>query len=142
MAQVKLLPNGCWEWCGYVNSEGYGRTSYKGQRGTPAQQALYDLLVGPIPDGKILDHVCHTTDKSCPGGSNCQHRRCVNPQHMEPVTFEENSSRGVWGRKTHCPHGHQYNDANTLISGGRRYCRECSRRRGATQKAKRREVAA
>lgn len=142
LSQTRILPSGCWEWTGFVNKQGYGRTYFEGDRSVPAQQAVYRLLLGPIPEGKVLDHYCHTLDRTCPGGDSCHHRRCVNPAHMDPVTFEENSSRGAWGRKTHCPHGHPYDEANTLVSGGRRYCRICARARSAKYKAKKAGVAA
>jgi hypothetical protein len=31
--------------------------------------------------------------------------------------------------KTHCPHGHKYDEANTLHYRGARKCRECKRAR-------------
>lgn len=142
LSQVKELPNGCWEWTGFINKEGYGRTYFEGSRSVPAQQAMYRMLVGPIPEGKVLDHACHTADASCSAGNSCPHRRCVNPAHLEPVSGAENTARGAWARKTHCPKGHPYNEENTLVSRGRRYCRTCQRASAAAQQAKKKAAKA
>ena len=65
---------GCWLWVGpQVN--GYGRHKHQ-----PAHRLVYQLMVGEIPDGLVLDHLCST-------------RSCVYPDHLEPVTFGENVSR-------------------------------------------------
>lgn len=92
-----LVGDGCWEWTGQVNHKGYGvlyqRPGYR-PRNRKAHRVVYELLVGPIPTGKQLDHQCHNQDKSCPGGVTCRHRRCVNPGHLEPVTPKINTGRG------------------------------------------------
>lgn len=78
------------------------------------------LLVGPIPQGLHLDHLCRNT-------------RCVNPDHLEPVTPKVNNSRGFSpsakrGKMTQCKNGHEFTDANTRIDKmGRRCCRQCRR---------------
>lgn len=141
LSQIVKLDNGCWAWTGFVNKDGYGRTYYDGNRSTPAYQAFYRQFVGPIPEGLQLDHVCHTEDESCVGGTTCPHRRCVNPAHLEPVTEAENARRSrsfstLNARKTCCPHGHPFDAENTLISNGRRYCRTCQRASSAAQYAK------
>jgi hypothetical protein len=142
LSRVEEGLGGCWRWKGFINLQGYGTTSYYGRRGTPAHRAMYMEFVGPIADGFTLDHLCHTRDAECAGGPSCLHRRCVNPAHLEPVTSEENSSRGVFGRRTHCPAGHAYDGDNLIVtSNGGRACRECARQRGrdrlAAQRASR-----
>lgn len=136
MARATELPNGCWEWTGADNGHGYGVTTFAGRRRMLVHRAFYELLVGPIPEGQVIDHVCHNRDESCAGGESCRHRRCVNPEHLEPTTPEENSSRGVHGRKRQCPRGHAYDPANTYINGGRRFCRACMHLRSAAYKAR------
>lgn len=118
-------------------SHGYGRVD-QGGRTVWAYRAVYEALVGQVPEGKVLDHACHTRDTSCPGGEGCIHRRCVNPHHLEPVTEEENWRRGRSASarnlaKTHCPAGHEYSPDNTIIGRrlGRlfRRCRTCHNER-------------
>lgn len=65
----------CWLWIGAVQSSGYG--SFQGQL---AHRFAHELLVGPIPDGHQVDHLCRV-------------RLCVNPDHLEAVTAEENVRR-------------------------------------------------
>lgn len=116
---VKKLESGCWEWTGSI-SHGYGCFRYH-NRAQRAHRVAYMLLVGPIPEGLALDHLC------------CN-RKCVNPEHLEPVTLFENSRRAdTWRRaaekrrqRTHCRRGHEYTKENTYIqSKGGRGCRKC-----------------
>lgn len=121
---------GCIIWTGGT-SDGYGVLSVN-SFGRVAHRALYEILIGPVPEGMELDHTCHTESLDCPGG-RCIHRRCVNPHHLEPVTPVENKMRGrspvvANAFKTHCPQGHEYTDENTYRkSNGQRLCRECRR---------------
>ena len=109
--------NGCWIWAGGKTGWGYGGFSADSQY-VPAHRYAYELIVGPIPVGLQLDHLC-------------RNRACVNPAHMEPVTNKINSLRGVSfsahnARATHCPQGHPYDLFNTYITPkGKRDCRKC-----------------
>lgn len=76
----------CWLWNGALIQGGYGRYQ-RGPKGQPAHRAYYEKLVGPIPDGLDLDHLCRV-------------RRCVNPSHLEPVTAAENTRRGASAKLT------------------------------------------
>jgi hypothetical protein len=70
----------CWLWTGATNGDGYGRTEWdEGQQ--PAHRVAYELIVGPIPDGLDLDHLCRV-------------HACVRPEHLDPVTRRENLARG------------------------------------------------
>lgn len=134
MERVEKQPGGCWVWKGFITPQGYGACGYRGRRHTLAHRAVYQELVGPIPDGLTLDHLCHTKDQACPGGNSCPHRRCVNPGHLEPVTFAENASRSVYARRTHCPWGHPYAGDNLRYTkNGGRFCVTCSRSRAVHQ---------
>jgi hypothetical protein len=125
-------PSDCWLWISGVSGSGHGQIRINGQK-VYAHRVAYELVVGPIPDGLFLDHMCHNRDLACPGGTNCTHRRCVNPAHLEPATRRENQLRGrafsaVNAAKTHCIHGHPFDEANTIIRpGNHRGCRECGR---------------
>ena len=106
----------CWLWTGALTN-GYGNF-YNGTCAMGAHRFAYELLVGPIPPGLHLDHLCRVP-------------ACVNPAHLEPVTCGENIRRGAAGvLKTHCPAGHPYDEANTrIVKGGHRQCRTCDRDR-------------
>jgi hypothetical protein len=116
----KSGPGGCWLWTGHGRGKfGYGGIKI-GSRGHYAHRVVYELLVGPVPKGLELDHLCRVP-------------RCVNPAHLEPVTRRENQMRGeafvsANARKTHCPQGHPYDEANTYINraSGGRVCRACN----------------
>ena len=118
--------SGCWVWTAATNDTGYGaiaRTIGDGVGTTRlAHRAVYEALVGPVPDDMMLDHLCRNP-------------ACCNPLHLEPVTMAENFARGApgggpWQRsKTHCPSGHVYTPENTRRKqpGDRRECRQCGR---------------
>ncbi len=123
-------PNECWPWKGAPDTGGYARFKYKG-RSYLAHRFVYELVVGPIPAGLELDHLCRKP-------------LCVNPAHLEAVSHQENCRRGDLGghaqrAKTHCPYGHPYDEANTYVhpSSGSRHCRICIRAGWRKQNARR-----
>lgn len=120
-------PGECWLWTGRLDKGGYGRTSVPGGRSSDqAHRYVYRRNVGPIPAGYQIDHTCHNYS-GCAGGL-CDHRRCVNPAHLEAVPQAVNLLRSHLhhGNKTHCPAGHPYNEANTHVNRGRRHCKACT----------------
>jgi len=120
----------CWLWTAFCDN-GYGKFQFR--RGTRrAHLWLYKIVVGDVPEGLQLDHLC-------------RNRSCVNPSHLEPVTRSVNVLRGVGPSlaraiqlsKTHCPKGHEYSGNNLFVrTDGRRECRTCMRNRDRAQKAK------
>lgn len=130
----------CWIWLGGrmatknhggARRPGYGYTRIGG-RGMGAHRASYLLMVGQIPSGMHVDHLCRIT-------------LCVNPDHLEPVTSAENNRRArvlpypVYDEVNalvlsyreaigaRCPEGHSYDDENTLMEGTKKRCRICRR---------------
>lgn len=144
-ARVNKTDGGCWLWASSTTEGGYGTFAFAGKR-FAAHVWAYERSVGPVPDGLQLDHVCHTRDDSCAGGPGCPHRRCVNPDHLEPVTARENTLRGnslqaANAVKTYCANGHPFDEANTRVNArGGRMCRACQRVYSARNRAKKRSA--
>lgn len=129
MQKVKLQPppagasvvGPCWVWLGSLHEAGYGRFDH-GRKRLRAHIVAFVLWRGPVPEGRVLDHLC-------------RNRACTNPDHLDPVTQRVNILRGEnhvadRARRTHCPAGHPYDEANTYRDGlNRRYCRACRRER-------------
>ena len=110
----------CWIWTGHRNVQGYGVFNLRPEGGgrhykqTPAHRFAYELLIGPIPNGLVLDHI------------ECDTRACVNPGHTIPTTNEANMLRGnINAKKTHCDHGHPFSEENTGFKNGWRSCLKC-----------------
>lgn len=73
---------GCWNWSLAIQPDGYGRSwCSKRKRSIQAHIHVYETLRGPVADGLELDHLC-------------RNRKCVNPDHLEPVTQAVNIRRG------------------------------------------------
>jgi hypothetical protein len=127
----------CWLWMGRRDNLGYGRFDLD-RREQLAHRISYQLMVGAIPPGWEIDHLCRVTS-------------CVRAGHLEAVPHRVNAQRGNQGNhvraKTHCPHGHPYDEANTYWyqEKGRsfvgRLCKECRRQRVNRDRARRRAEA-
>lgn len=116
----QIVKDDCWIWTGCVNKKsGYGSFSYQNKPHN-THVFVYELLVGPVPEGRELHH-------------NCRNRRCCNPNHLEPLTRSEHRKLEPHTngneKRTHCPAGHPYDEANTGRYNGRRHCRACARNR-------------
>lgn len=98
----------CWLYTGSV-TKGYG--TYGGKL---VHRLVYEELIGEIPEGLDLDHLCLVT-------------LCANPWHLEPVTRSENNKR-KWALYTHCKNGHELTPENVYLNRktGSRSCRICT----------------
>ena len=116
----------CWLWAGNIDpSNGYGRFSQ-----TKAHRLVYEALVGEIPEGLDLDHLCRI-------------RACVNPEHLEPVTRKVNILRGEgmgakYARDPYCAKGHQKDRVNI---NGTRWCSSCHSKAMKKMRSKKKELA-
>jgi len=117
LKKVAVNPeNGCWEWKAYKNPEGYGKvTLYHGEDGYSSyytHRLVYQSLVGPIPEGMEIDHIC-------------ENRSCCNPVHLRVLTHLQNVQRGKWIKRP-CPHGPETEryDWRTTGCGA---CKECKK---------------
>lgn len=137
-SMVKADEQGCWLWQGHINPQtGYGTREVRG-KAWRAHRFSYVHFVGEIPDGLVLDHLCRV-------------RHCVNPDHLEPVTPQENVARGLAGLGLHVPNvmrgcgRHGFSDGRVYEwhtkKGKRRrqwQCRVCMREVDAKRSERRR----
>lgn len=119
--RFRELPDGCWQWLGNLDRNGYGVLTHA-KRSWLAHRLSYAAFVGPIPDGLTIDHFCRQTD-------------CVNPAHMEPVTMSENSRRAAVSHP-----GASHGTATAYSNGGCRcdLCKAANRERCADYRRRRR----
>lgn len=126
------LDGDCWTWTGPLTDKGYGQTVGHNRRYWYPHHLAYFLLIGDVPDGLVLDHLC-------------RNRACANPYHLDPVPATVNTARGVEARWTEpCPNGHPATERKTIPSG-KNVCtacrRESDRARDARDRDRRRAAA-
>lgn len=104
----------CWLWVRAKDKYGYGLVR-QGNRTLGAHRVAYSLFKGELIEGMQIDHLCKV-------------RECVNPDHLEQVTHQENLNRSTkHGNpnghlnfkhservRTHCPNGHEYTVDNIV----------------------------
>ena len=120
----------CWLWTGAKGRAGYPRWKSPYWPGDVyAHRIAYRMVVGPIPRGFEVDHLCFVPS-------------CVNPAHLEAVTLQENRRRRrPVPLTTECAKGHAMDEANTYVNpkNGRRHCRTCVREANRASHQKYRE---
>ena len=104
----------CWKSRLGVNNYGYTQITIN-HKGKMVHRLMYQMLIGKIPKGLTLDHLC-------------RNRWCVNPYHLEIVTIKENVLRGESfsakkARQTKCSRGHEFDKGRA--SNGHRRCMKC-----------------
>jgi hypothetical protein len=133
-------PTGCIEWSGTVKNDGYGKIKLRHggrTRTTGPHRAAWLSMVGPIPEGLQIDHLC-------------RNRLCVNINHLEVVTCSVNVSRAdhsgkkgrsgtIAGQQIHScgKHGRDDGYLRTQRDGYTRWeCRICRRARMQAYRAR------
>lgn len=110
---------------------GYVRIQVMGKK-HQAHRYAWEIVYGAIPQGMVVDHICHNESASlglCDGGPTCDHRACINLDHLRLVTQQENIRAGLWSvdTKAACKHGHPYPENIMVRANGKRECAECNR---------------
>lgn len=140
----------CWIYIGPVTEGGYGTVWWwDSDRGAnrmgTAHRVMWEIENGTIPNGMVIDHLCHDPSTCSPGP--CRHRACCNPDHLAMVTQRENTMRSgnftaAKAAQTHCVNGHEFTPENTYTRALRnghpgRMCRACNRDRKRASRASR-----
>lgn len=111
----------CWLWIGALNDAGYGVFYLKPGKSVLAHNFSYWEIKGRIQHGLIPDHLCRV-------------HNCINPDHLEPVTYRENAIRGtgciaVNAKKDRCASGHPLVPVHWKNTVTKRYCPICTKDR-------------
>lgn len=123
---VQLGPQQCWTWP-TLALNGYGTLAPATGKKAVAHRWAWECLVGPVPKGMHLDHMCHDASV-CAGGVTCPHRACVNPFHLKPKPKLENELRAANERQT-CKRGHLREKFWHVGPDGHGYCKGCQNER-------------
>ncbi|MGN6724079.1 MAG: HNH endonuclease signature motif containing protein [Marmoricola sp.] len=76
---------GCWNWTGAKDNHGYGNVRVN-KLYTKAHRVSFAATHGPIPEGMLIDHKCHTPS-------------CVRPDHLRLATPKQNGENQI---RAHC----------------------------------------
>ena len=125
---------GCWIWTASTWGKGYGKFTIGSDKSVAAHRYAYMSVKGAIPGDKQLDHLCMNV-------------KCVNPDHLEPVSNAENQyrayeKRGAWPIETREPKNVicQYcnNEFSAIMYERAKYCsNSCKSKRAREVRAAR-----
>lgn len=131
ISRIEPQESGCWWYPRVPNRKGYAQTriGWPTTKSVLIHHLAWIYYKGDIPEGMVIDHLCHNPAE-CDGGNTCPHRRCVNPDHLQLLTPQENNAKTVKVLKyrTHCVKGHSLQ--NNIVSFPSRpgnYCHTCKK---------------
>lgn len=126
LTKIKINPNGCWEWLGYINNGGYGTFAITGKMYETkkyfAHRVSFSLFKKQIEVGLDIDHICIN-------------KKCVNPDHLREVTRAVNLKENTTGKSApllranmkFCKRGHEYVKGSFYKrKDGGRECKKCN----------------
>jgi len=79
ISRISVAVSGCWEMNTFHDRDGYAQF-HRYKKTSKAHRISYEWHKGKIPAGLTIDHLC-------------ENKGCVNPEHLEAVTREENNRR-------------------------------------------------
>lgn len=92
LSKIEKQENGCWYWTSTLSKYGYGKFKVHGKT-LGSHRFMWFLMKGSLPTNVQIDHLCHTNDPDCKAGVTCVHRKCVNPDHLDSCSLQENIRR-------------------------------------------------
>lgn len=116
LGRTSIRPDGCVVWTGPVLSTGYGqmRPEDGSANDVGVHRLVYEMFVGPIPEGYQIHHLCRV-------------KLCVAPYHLEAIDMVEHSRTHHPVQAT-CGRGHDMHGDNLYVNpkSGKRRCRACT----------------
>lgn len=125
-----MVKGDCWKWGGFLRKQDSRPIMYKNRY---AYRVMYEAARGAIPSGVVCHHLC-------------ENPWCVNPWHIEVITQSEHLQRyNIHAnhrerRKTHCVHGHPFDETNTVHTATQRVCKTCRRLTKQRYRARQKEL--
>lgn len=129
LPRVRVVRNkwGCWEWTGPLKDDGYPGWIWLNGEQMRVHRASYQYFIRFYNRELTIDHLCNN-------------RKCVHPNHLEPVTHLTNVHRAA-ARRERCNRGHLWSE-NVTFYGNRksRRCRACNYERTLLRRARLRSL--